>query len=94
MSALAPTPVERKRAWTRGQGGEEGRVTPRNTDACVECGGDDSEGLVLLCEECDAAHHASCVGFGGKLLGDWLCEECERREKRRRRGEGGAVETA
>eukprot|EP00966_Prymnesium_polylepis_P216559 5013441-Prymnesium_polylepis.1 len=49
---------------------------PRNSDSCLECGGEDDEGLVLLCEKCNAAHHAACVGFAGPLLGDWLCEAC------------------
>jgi hypothetical protein len=53
---------------------------PRNTNLCVECGGGDSgddADLVLLCDKCDAAHHATCVGFDGPLLSDWFCSSCK-----------------
>jgi hypothetical protein len=52
------------------------RVVPRNTAPCVNCGGDDSEGLVLLCDRCNNAYHADCVRFKGALMGDWFCPPC------------------
>ena len=50
---------------------------PRDSRPCVECGGGDDEGLVLLCEECDKPVHARCVGFAGPVENGWLCGECE-----------------
>ena len=51
---------------------------PCRNDPCSICGGDDSEGLILLCDECDATFHALChrPPKRGPLLGDWLCAEC------------------
>eukprot|EP00966_Prymnesium_polylepis_P305154 7051752-Prymnesium_polylepis.1 len=48
-------------------------------DPCRECGGGDDQGLILLCDVCNGAVHASCnvPPFQGPLLGDWLCIECE-----------------
>ena len=40
------------------------------------CGGDDSEGEILLCDECNLPLHAYCVGFTCPVEGDWLCGEC------------------
>ena len=37
------------------------------TDSCLECGGGDEDGLVLLCDKCNAAHHAHCIGFDGSF---------------------------
>jgi hypothetical protein len=45
-------------------------------DPCVLCGGADDEGLILLCDMCDRAYHAVCVGFQGPLEGDWICHVC------------------
>jgi hypothetical protein len=47
-----------------------------NQDGCTLCGGTDDEGLVLLCDTCDRAYHAHCVGFVGPLKGDWCCHAC------------------
>ena len=49
----------------------------KSTDPCVSCGGDDKEGLVLVCDKCDAPHHAHCVGFDGPVEADWLCPDCD-----------------
>ena len=48
-------------------------------DPCLACGGGDDEGLILLCDVCNGAVHATCnvPSFKGSLLGDWLCAECE-----------------
>ena len=54
------------------------RAVSRNTDPCVECGGDDDDGLILLCDECNHAYHDFCAGFQEKLLGDWLCPSCKK----------------
>ena len=43
---------------------------------CVSCDGGDDEGLMLLCDECNQPWHATCVGFKGLVLGDWLCGNC------------------
>ena len=62
------------------------------TDPCVLCGGGDDEGCILLCDgKCNRAFHASCVGFGRKVEGDWLCKGCARpagirKRSRTRRG--------
>ena len=48
---------------------------------CVHCAGDDTCGLILLCDVCDKAIHAHCCGFRGPLLGDWLCADCAPREE-------------
>ena len=34
-------------------------------------------GLVLVCDKCDAPHHAHCVGFDGPVEADWLCPDCD-----------------
>ena len=54
------------------------RAVSRNTDPCVACGGDDDDGLVLLCDECNHAYHDFCAGFREKLQGDWLCPSCKK----------------
>eukprot|EP00966_Prymnesium_polylepis_P106965 2477008-Prymnesium_polylepis.1 len=48
----------------------------RRSKPCVRCLGGDDEGLVLVCESCDDAYHATCVGFGAPLEGNWLCGPC------------------
>ena len=57
--------------------GEKQIAAQRHVGNCVICDGGDDEGLVLLCDECDDAYHAHCVGFEGTLQGDWLCPSCE-----------------
>ena len=54
------------------------RAVSHNTDPCVACGGDDDDGLILLCDKCNHAYHDFCVGFQEKLLGDWLCPSCKK----------------
>ena len=50
---------------------------PRVSRPCVECGGGDDEGLILLCEGCDVPVHAHCEGFNGPLGNGWLCRVCK-----------------
>ena len=50
---------------------------PRDSRPCVECGGGDDEGLILLCEGCDVPVHAHCEGFNGPLGNGWLCRDCK-----------------
>ena len=54
------------------------RRLQKKNDPCVICGGFDDEDLILLCDNCDKAIHASCVypKFKGPLLGDWFCHTC------------------
>ena len=56
-----------------------GEVPPIMADArpCALCGGGDEEGLVLKCDECDVPLHAHCVGYTGRVEGDWFCRGCE-----------------
>ncbi|KAH8945265.1 hypothetical protein BDL97_12G032700 [Sphagnum fallax] len=44
---------------------------------CYECQEAGDEGLLLLCDGCDAAAHTYCVGLGRMVPhGDWFCVEC------------------
>ena len=70
-----PTRAELERAWFPNlTGGFDAAPPP-----CVVCGGGDDEDLVLVCDgPCDRAFHARCVGFQGKVEGDWFCGGCQR----------------
>ena len=52
---------------------------------CKICAGDDSEGLMLLCEICNLPYHATCVGFEGPLESDWFCLQCQPEIARKKR---------
>jgi len=48
--------------------------------ACVMCGSDDNEQLLLLCDGCDSAQHTYCVGLGDHVPdGDYYCDACKSR---------------
>jgi hypothetical protein len=46
--------------------------------ACEECGSDENEGELLLCDVCNLAHHTYCLNppLVGMPTGYWLCAEC------------------
>ncbi|BBM98998.1 hypothetical protein MPTK1_1g17880 [Marchantia polymorpha subsp. ruderalis] len=50
---------------------------PYQNTVCIECQEAGDEGLLLLCDRCDAAAHTYCVGLGRSVpRGDWFCQEC------------------
>lgn len=50
---------------------------PYQHTVCSECQEAGDEGLLLLCDGCDAAAHTYCVGLGRSVpRGDWFCNVC------------------
>lgn len=48
--------------------------------ACILCGSDDNEELLLLCDGCDCATHTYCAGLGETVpTDDYYCDSCNRR---------------
>lgn len=60
------------------EGGEEEEEDDDETQ-CTKCGHDDHPETILLCDNCDAGWHLSCLR--PPLLsvpeGDWVCPTCE-----------------
>ncbi|CAM6112675.1 unnamed protein product [Calypogeia fissa] len=51
---------------------------PYQNTVCTECQEAGDEGLLLLCDRCDAAAHTYCVGLGRSVpRGDWFCHACQ-----------------
>jgi len=48
--------------------------------ACIICGSDDDEQLLLLCDGCDCATHTYCAGLGDVVpSGNYYCDGCKSR---------------
>ena len=64
--------------WGAGSDENDHTAGPAGNDTrpCAACDGGDDEGLVLLCDLCDTPYHTHCVGFQGRVEGDWLCGPC------------------
>lgn len=63
-----------------------GQLCLKSMKNCIVCDGGDDEGLVLMCDVCDDAYHATChmPAKVTPLLGDWLCHVCTRNLSNRR----------
>ena len=57
----------------------------KSIDPCVLCRAFNDEGLVLVCDDCDAAYHAHCVGFKGGLEAGRFCPNCDEPAPKRAR---------
>lgn len=44
---------------------------------CPNCGDNDHEEVLLLCDGCDVPWHTYCVGLDGVPTGTWYCETCQ-----------------
>ena len=51
---------------------------PDDDEPCAACGSADDPGRLLLCDECDAAYHTSCLDppLDASPPGDWFCPKC------------------
>ncbi|KAL9122604.1 MAG: hypothetical protein Q9187_000836 [Circinaria calcarea] len=44
---------------------------------CPECGEDDNEDVLLICDGCKAYYHTYCMGLDEVPMGNWFCRDCE-----------------
>lgn len=51
---------------------------PDDDEPCAACGSADDPDRLLLCDECDAAYHTSCLDppLDSSPPGDWFCPKC------------------
>lgn len=54
-------------------------------EACWVCGCCEEGEELLLCDQCDGMFHLHCVGLAGVPTGEWLCESCQPKQRRRGR---------
>jgi len=54
-------------------------------DACWVCGCCEEGEELLLCDQCDGMFHLHCVGLGSVPTGEWLCDSCKPKQRRRGR---------
>lgn len=76
IPAAAPTPTEPQTAAVSS-------TDEPNVDAivCSVCDEGDKEDELLLCDGCQKAMHASCIGLHGVPHGDWFCKKCQKQGK-------------
>ena len=56
----------------------------RNLDdvVCKVCDAGDNEEQLLLCDGCETACHAGCIGLSAVPQGDWFCAKCVKHGKK------------
>uniref|UniRef100_A0A061SGG4 PHD and RING finger domain-containing protein 1 n=1 Tax=Tetraselmis sp. GSL018 TaxID=582737 RepID=A0A061SGG4_9CHLO len=57
--------------------------------ACIICGRDDAEDVLLLCDGCDCFCHTHCCGLDTVPEGDWFCSFCQSTEEGAAGSSGG-----
>ena len=60
-----------------------GEALVDDKDACQQCGRDDNEHLLLLCDGCDRGYHTTCLVPPLRYIpeGEWHCPRCRERQE-------------